>query len=426
MSGRLTNKFHMKFTIDFLKKIRVFSIIYVLVFLILQNGCARKGFVSESVPPHLYDFKRELPASTHKRNPVFLVYGDHRPSWSVAEGFLDKRNWSKIRLLLFPFYLPGLLFNTTFGGTAYLRRLPDVGSKMRKRVLNQIYQEVSNGGIDFIAHTGDIVENGTYHTQWEDFLIEAGVEKPVMKLVPYYPAPGNHERPNEAVYGKYNYDTVFPNSRFYTKKFKDVVLIFLDSGILFDQNRDFPSFTVQDSLYRKYLVSEPDSKKASWLEEQLTSAQEKQKIILIHHPLFSYGKHSRNWDKTWGLNLIQKRKEITQLFQKHKVQLIIAGHEHYYEHNVLKYVSEGKNYNMHVLVTGGGGTPIRPLVSLSKVNKWLDEDMQEGYEVEMVNRAEEYHYCIISVTENGINIEVVKVDDGEIENRIILDEFLIR
>jgi len=137
-------------------------------------------------------------------------------------------------------------------------------------------------------------------------------------------------------------------------------------------------------------------------------------------------KHSRDWNRTWGLNLIQKRKEITRLFKEYKVQLIIAGHEHYYEHNVLKFVSEGKNYDMHVLVTGGGGTPLRPLVSMSKVNKWLDRDKHNGYEVEMVNRAEEYHYCIVSVNENGINVKVVKVDDGEIENRIILDEFLIQ
>ena len=401
-------------------------LIFVFISLLFVGSCARKGYVSDSVRPELYDFKRELPASTHKRNPVFLVYGDHRPSWRVQEGFLDKRNWSRKRLLLFPVFLPGLLINATFGGTAYLRGIPDVGSEMRRKVLNQIYQEVSKGDIDFIVHTGDMVENGTYHDQWEDFLIETAVEKPVMKLVPYYPTPGNHERPNEKVYGKYNYDTVFPNSRFYTKKFKDVIMIFLESGILFDQKGDFSSFTVQDSLYRKYIVSGPDSKKPSWLEEQLASAQEKYKIILIHHPLFSYGKHSRDWDKTWGINLKQKRKEITQLFKEYKVQLIIAGHEHYYEHNVLKYVSKDKNYNMHILVTGGGGTPLRPLVSLSKVSKWLDRDMHNGYEVEMVNRAEEYHYCIVSVSENGINIEVVTVDDGEIENRIILDEFLIR
>ena len=389
-------------------------------------SCARKGYVSESVPPELYDIKRELPASTHKRNPTFLVYGDHRPSWRVREGFLDKRNWSKKRMLLFPVFLPGLLFNSIYGGTAYIRHVPDVGSKMRKQVLNQIYGEVGKGDIDFIAHTGDLVENGSYHTQWEDFLIEAAVEKPVMKLVPYYPAPGNHERPNEAIYGKYNYDTVFPNSRFYTKKFKDVILIFLDSGILFDQKGDFPSFSVQDSLYRKYLVSGPDSKQQSWLEEQLASAQEKYKIILIHHPLFSYGKHSGDWDKTWGINLKQKRKEITELFKEYNVQLIIAGHEHYYEHNVLNYQKEGKSYNMHIVVTGGGGTPVRPLVSMNKVTKWLERDLQYGYEIDMVNRAEEYHYCIVSVSEKGINIEVIKVEDGEIENRIILDEFLVQ
>jgi len=48
-------------------------------------------------------------------------------------------------MLLFPFFLPGLLFNATFGGTAYIRHVPDVGSKMRKKVLDQIYEEVKKG-----------------------------------------------------------------------------------------------------------------------------------------------------------------------------------------------------------------------------------------------------------------------------------------
>ena len=404
------------------------KLLLIIQFIVVMfaGSCAKKGHVSESVPPQLYDIRRELPDSTHKRNPVFLVYGDHRPGWRAEEGFLDKRNWSRKRLLLFPVFLPGLLFNAIFGGTAYIRHVPDLGSEMRGKVLNQIYEEVSKGDIDFIAHTGDMVENGTYYAQWEEFLTEAAVEKPVMKLIPYYPAPGNHERQNEEVYGKHNYDTVFPNSRFYTKNFKDVILIFLDSGVLFDSRRDFTSFAVQDSLYRKFIISGHDSNEPSWLEEQLASNEKKYKIILIHHPLFSYGKHSRDWEKPWGNNLKQKRREITQLFKEYNVQLIIAGHEHYYEHNVLKYLKDGKNYNMHIVVSGGGGTPVRPLVSLSKVNKWLDRDTQDGYEVDMVNRAEEYHYCIVSVSENGINIEVVKVEDGEIENRIILDEFLIR
>ena len=401
-------------------------LIIQLILLLLVGSCAKKGLVSEFVPPHLYDFKRELPDSTQNRNPVFLVYGDNRPSWRLVEGFVEKHNWSRKRLLLFPVYFPVLLYNAIFGGTAYKRHVPDLGHKIRKIVLHQIYEEVNRNEIDFIAHTGDMVENGTYFSHWKEFLTETVVEQPVLKLVPFYPAPGNHERLNEEVYGKYNYDTVFPNSRFYTKKFKDLIMIFLDSGVLFDQYGDFHSYSVQDSLYAEYLVSAPDSEKPSWLEEQLASAREKYKIILIHHPLFSYGKHSRDWDKSWGINLKQKRSEITELFKKYNVQLIIAGHEHYYEHNVLNYIQEDKSYKMHIVVTGGGGTLIRPLVSMSKVNEWLDEDAQDGYQVNMVSRAAEYHYCIVSVTENGINIEVIKVEEGENENRIILEEFSIR
>lgn len=240
------------------------------------------------VQPHLYEFKRELPDSTHKQNPVFIAYGDNRPSWRADEGFLASSNWTRKRILLFPFFLPGLLFNGIYGGTAYIKHAPDLGQGMRKNVLEQIYKEVRKGDIDFIAHTGDIIENGSYFTQWEEFLTEANIELPVMKLVPYYPAPGNHERPHEKTYGKQNYDTVFPNLRFYTKKFKDAILIFLDSTTLLDQKGDIASFTVQDSFYAEYFVSDSVGAKPSWLEEQLTAAEEKYKIVVLHHPLLSH------------------------------------------------------------------------------------------------------------------------------------------
>ena len=81
---------------------------------------------------------------------------------------------------------------------------------------------------------------------------------------------------------------------------------------------------------------------------------------------------------------------------------------------------------MHIVITGGGGTLIRPLVSLSNVNKWMDEDAQDGHQVKMVYRADEYHYCIVSVTENGIDIEVIKVEDGDLKNRTLLEEFSIK
>ena len=195
---------------------RTVKLLLIIQFMTLPfaGSCARKGLVSESIPPQLYDFKRELPDSTYERNPVFLVYGDNRPSWRLVEGFMEKRNWSRKRLLLFPVYLPVLLFNAVFGGTAYIRHVPDLGHEIRKKVLHQIYEEINRSNIDFIAHTGDIVENGTYFSHWEEFLTETVVEQPVMQLVPFYPAPGNHERLNEEIYGKYNYDTVFPNSRF--------------------------------------------------------------------------------------------------------------------------------------------------------------------------------------------------------------------
>lgn len=392
--------------------------------LTIFSGCTQKAYLSDIASPELFEFKHDLEPEVFKGNPSFLVYGDNRPSWRVLERFIKKHNWANKKMLIFPIYVPWLFLNGTIGSINFIRSSPDFGHTERFEVLNQIYSEIQRGNVDFIAHTGDMVTNGEYAWQWEKFLKEIAHDIPILQEVPIFPAAGNHDSPNEENFGKKNFESVFPNSKFYVKKFKDVLLIFLDSTILLDSKGHIKPEAEQDNLFRKYLISDENSDTTSWLEDVFSSATAKHKIVIMHHPIFSFGGHAYDWlNKKWATDAIGKRNKLIELFKANYVQAVFAGHEHYYEHSILTF---GENENkMHFIVTGGGGTPLRSLPSIESVNNKSAFEERLGYSINLANRAVAYNYCLVNVDKDGIKIIVKSVEDGNIESSEILDEFFI-
>ena len=66
-----------------------------------------------------------------------------------------------------------------------------------------------------------------------------------------------------------------------------------------------------------------DQTQADWLEKALAESTEDWKICFFHHPLYSSGgRHGSEVDL---------RAQLEPLFLKHGVQVVFAGHEHFYE-----------------------------------------------------------------------------------------------
>ena len=119
--------------------------------------------------------------------------------------------------------------------------------------------------------------------------------KPLLdSKVEFYASLGNHDDPNQKLYKPFN----MSGERFYTFKKGNVRFFALDSNY-FDQTQ------------------------ASWLEKALGEATEDWKIAFFHHPLYSSGgRHGSEVDL---------RAQLEPLFLKHGVQVVFAGHEHFYE-----------------------------------------------------------------------------------------------
>jgi hypothetical protein len=119
--------------------------------------------------------------------------------------------------------------------------------------------------------------------------------KPLLDAnISFYAALGNHDDPNQRMYKNFGMN----KQRFYTYQKKDVRFFALDSNYM-------------------------DKDQQKWLEEELSNSRSKWKIAYFHHPLYSSGgRHGSEVDL---------RAVLEPMFIKYKLNVVFAGHEHFYE-----------------------------------------------------------------------------------------------
>ena len=148
---------------------------------------------------------------------------------------------------------------------------------------------------EFVIMLGDNMYGGESARDFQNKF-----EKPYQALlsagIKFYASLGNHDLPDRQIaYKPFN----MGGQRYYTFKPKDGVRFFaLDSNYM-------------------------DKKQLTWLETELKNSGSEWKICFFHHPLYSSGeKHGSD---------IELRKALEPLFMQSGVDLVFAGHEHFYE-----------------------------------------------------------------------------------------------
>jgi hypothetical protein len=119
--------------------------------------------------------------------------------------------------------------------------------------------------------------------------------KPLLDAkIEFYASLGNHDDPNQRFYKNFG----MGGKRFYTYQKKDVRLFALDSNYM-------------------------DQDQQKWLEDELSRSNSKWKIAYFHHPIYSSGgRHGSEVDL---------RSIVEPLFIKYNLNVVFAGHEHFYE-----------------------------------------------------------------------------------------------
>jgi predicted phosphodiesterase len=168
------------------------------------------------------------------------------------------------------------------------------GSKSQYQIAEQLISSRTPFAYEFILMMGDNLYGGSdakdFRKKFEDpykSLLDSGMK--------FYATLGNHDNPNERFYERWN----MKGERFYTFRPKPGIRFFaLDSNYM-------------------------DPKQIDWLEKELAASGSDWKIMFFHHPIYSSGgAHGSD---------VQLRQQLEPLFLKLGVDVVFAGHEHFYE-----------------------------------------------------------------------------------------------
>ena len=175
------------------------------------------------------------------------------------------------------------------------------GSSAQYSVAKQLIAARSAFPYDFVLMLGDNLYSGSgekdYRKKFEEPykpLLDGGVK--------FYAALGNHDDPTQRFYKNFNMN----GERFYTFKAPKPGLDALGGARFF-------------ALDSNYMSPE----QVAWLEKELKASGSDWKIPFFHHPLYSSGeKHGAD---------VALREQLEPLFVKYGVDVVFAGHEHFYE-----------------------------------------------------------------------------------------------
>ncbi len=169
------------------------------------------------------------------------------------------------------------------------------GGTAQQRIANRLTASRTSFPFAFAVMLGDNI----YGSERPDDYAEK-FERPYKPLldggVKFYAALGNHDDPNQRYYKLFN----MSGERYYS----------------FKPEQGNVRFFALDSNYM-------DQAQLAWLEKELSASESDWKICFFHHPLYSSGeKHGSD---------VVLRDQLEPLFLKHGVDLVLTGHEHFYE-----------------------------------------------------------------------------------------------
>lgn len=192
---------------------------------------------------------------------------------------------------------------------------------------------------ELLVNTGDLVAEGGNLRDWQTFF---DIEAPLLRERALYSCIGNHELIDGAG---------IEFARYFGQQ--DVSKLATDGGVGDGGARLLPehlSGTFRWGSARFFLlngmVSMQGGATREWLEKELDAADTEKdlvwRILVVHHGPWSAGPHGENKRLVEG--------GVVQLLKKHKVDLVLAGHDHIYERGM----AEG---GIPYIISGGGGAP---------------------------------------------------------------------
>ncbi|MGH9899789.1 MAG: metallophosphoesterase family protein [Pyrinomonadaceae bacterium] len=269
--------------------------------------------------------------------------------------------------------------------------------------------------VKFVVQTGDAVVDGGDPHQWNVSFIELINRLTTEGGVPYFLAPGNHDVTTAEALDA-------PGRLTGLKNYLDAIGQLIPPDGAERRLKGYPAYAF---VYGNTFIIAFDSNIAgdetqfNWVKNQLEGLDRKRYthiFAVCHHPAFSSGPHGgAKVERPTAM----MRTKYMPLFRRHHVDLLLVGHEHFFEHWVERYTDKsGKKFRLDQIVTGGGGAPIYTFQGEPDLSEYLKAGAAENVDVEQLVKPgsapgdNPYHYLLITVDGANLNIKVIGIDWG--------------
>jgi hypothetical protein len=260
--------------------------------------------------------------------------------------------------------------------------------------------------VKFILQSGDAVQDGREAEQWNASFVPLINRLTVEGGVPYFLVPGNHERTATEAGMRHYLDATrmlippdgsprrLKGTATFSFGYGNTFVLGLDANIPADENQ------------------------YQWVKGELEGLDRSRYvnvIVFCHQAPFSSGRHGGPRVEPETLEL---RNRYMPLFNTHHVNLVLSGHEHLFEHWVEHYIDATGQHRMDLVVSGGGGAPIYSYSGEPELRDYLKANESSKVTLEHLVKpgidpgSNPYHYVIVRVDGEKLDIEVVSVDWG--------------
>jgi acid phosphatase type 7 len=189
---------------------------------------------------------------------------------------------------------------------------------MWSRVIREAYKTMP--GVDFMLHAGDLINRHDRDVEWGEWFYAGNF---IHATVPSVMTPGNHEYGKGVILSpqwrpQFNLPLNGPKGleeTCYVVNYTNLKVISLDAE------------QIDESPFYLELQKQ-------WLDSVLTRDPKKWTAITFHYPVFSTKPNRDNE------NL---RNHFKPLFDKHKVDIVLQGHDHAYGRGMVNNIPAGKN-----------------------------------------------------------------------------------
>jgi len=232
-------------------------------------------------------------------------------------------------------------------------------------VHDSIAKRIADANPVMSLYGGDLCVRSSY-SAFKDEYFRAN-ELALIARAPFFNAPGNHEgwSTNTKAF------TQAPASSsgtqdFYSFDYGDMHVLVLNTQLDYDERSP------------QYLFAQSD----------LSSTKRVWKIVIAHKPAYCAGGHGED---DYGKTM------TTKIFEPNHVDMFIAGHSHFYQHNLVN--------GIHHMIIGSAGAPLH-----SPSNAWYT-----------VKSVKDYNYAIVDVSPTLFKM-VVYNDRGAVLDSLVLSK----